>query len=137
MALNVEVSEQYVTFTLESKTFPETEQKQAEKEVIKQFNAGIPNYIFDLTKVGNLEESAVNLFAKINRVCQRESGILLLVSQTDEVLDAVEFLFEDGVVCLPTVHEATEAVFMHDLENELKGEEDEEDMFGFGEAEEL
>lgn len=137
MALNVEVSEQYVTFTLDSKTFPETEQKQAEKEVIKQFNAGIPNYIFDLTKVGSLEESAVGLFAKINRVCQRESGILLLVSQTDEVLEAVEFLFEDGVVCLPTVHEATEAVFMHDLENELKGEENEEDMFGFGEAEEL
>jgi anti-anti-sigma regulatory factor len=137
MPLNIEVSEQYVTFTLDSKNFPEKEQKDAEKEVIKQFNAGIPNYIFDLTKVGSLEESAVNLFAKINRVCQRESGILLLVSKTDEVIDVVESLLEDGVVCLPTAHEATEAVFMHDLENELKGEEDEADMFGFGEAEEL
>jgi anti-anti-sigma regulatory factor len=137
MALNVEVSEQYVTFTLDSKTFSEKEQKNAEKEVIKQFNAGIPNYIFDLTKVDNLEESAINLFAKINRVCQRESGILLLVSKTDEVIDTVASLLEDGVVCLPTAHEATEAVFMHDLENELKGEEDEADMFGFGEAEEL
>ncbi|MDP5139483.1 MAG: anti-anti-sigma factor, partial [Spirosomaceae bacterium] len=100
-------------------------------------NGGIPNYIFDLTTVSKIDDSATSLFTKVNRVCQRESGILLLVSKTDEVLDATEFLLEGGVVCLPTLHEATEAVFMHDLENELKGEEDEEDMFGFGEAEEL
>lgn len=137
MALKVEVSEQYVVLTVSGKSFSENEQKEAEKEVIKHFNGGIPNYIFDLTTVSKIDDSATSLFTKVNRVCHRESGILLLVSKTDEVLDATEFLLEDGVVCLPTLHEATEAVFMHDLENELKGEEDEEDMFGFGEAEEL
>lgn len=137
MALKVEVSEQYVVLSVGGKVFPEAEQKDAEKEVIKHFNGGIPNYIFDLTSVSTLNDAAVTFFGKVNRVCQRESGILILVSKTDEVLDATEQLLEDGVVCLPTLHEATEAVFMHDLENELKGEEDEEDMFGFGEAEEL
>ncbi len=137
MALKTEVSEQYIVLTIGGKSFSENEQKDAEKEVIKHFNGGIPNYIFDLTTVTQLDDSATKLFTKVNRVCQRESGILILVSKTDEVLDATEFLLEDGVVCLPTLHEATEAVFMHDLENELKGEEDEEDMFGFGEPEEL
>lgn len=137
MALKVEVSEQYVILSVGGKVFSEAEQKDAEKEVIKHFNGGIPNYIFDLTSVSKLNDAAVTLFGKVNRVCQRESGILILVSKTDEVLEATEQLLEDGVVCLPTLHEATEAVFMHDLENELKGEEDEEDMFGFGEAEEL
>lgn len=137
MALKIEVSEQYVVLSIGGKVFSDSEQKDAEKEVIKHFNGGIVNYIFDLTSVTTVNDGAVALFGKVNRVCQRESGILILVSKTDEVLDATEFLLEDGVVCLPTLHEATEAVFMHDLENELKGEEDEEDMFGFGEAEEL
>lgn len=137
MALKIDVSEQYVTLSIGGKTFSETDQKNAEKEVIKQFNGGMANYIFDLTSVDTLADSAVALFSKVNRVCQRESGILILVAKTDGVLDASEQLLEEGVVCLPTLHEATEAVFMHDLENELKGEEDEEDMFGFGEAEEL
>lgn len=137
MALKVEVSEQYVVLSIAGKAFPETEQKDAEKEVIKHFNGGIANYIFDLTSVDQLNDAAVALLGKVNRVCQRESGILILVSKTDDVLDATEQLLEDGVVCLPTLHEATEAVFMHDLENELKGEEDEDDLFGFGEAEDL
>lgn len=137
MALKVEVSEQYVVLNIGGKVFSDAEQKDAEKEVIKHFNAGIANYIFDLTSVDKLNDGAVALVEKVNRVCQRESGILILVSKTDKVLDSTEFLLEDGVVCLPTLHEATEAVFMHDLENELKGEVDEEDMFGFGETEEL
>ncbi len=137
MALTIDVSEQYVTLSIGGKTFSETDQKNAEKEVIKQFNGGMANYIFDLTSVDTLADSAVALFSKVNRVCRRESGIMILVSKTDGVLDATEQLLEEGVVCLPTLHEATEAVFIHDLENELKGEEDEEDMFGFGEAEEL
>lgn len=137
MSLKTEISEQYVLFVIDGKNFTEEEQKTAEKEVIQQFNKGMANYVFDLTKLASLDEAGVKLFAKINKVCQREHGILLIATTDENTLDALEFLLEEGVVCLPTVHEATEAVFMHDLENELKGEEDEEDMFGFGEPEDL
>lgn len=137
MALITEISEQYVLFTVSGKNFTEEEQKTSEKEVIQQFNKGVANYIFDLTKLDSIDETSVKLFTKINRVCQREHGILLITTTDGNIIDGIDSLFDMGVVCLPTVHEATEAVFMHDLENELKGEEDEEDMFGFGEPEDL
>lgn len=137
MDFTVEKNEQYVQIKPKTKQLTGENVKNFEKQIVQLYKEGQVNYIADLEEVTLLDENATKLFQKVNKLCERESGILILVSTNDDVLDIIEPLKEEGIVVLATLHEAVEAVFMNDLENEFKDEADEEDMFGFGEDTEV
>lgn len=133
MSLKIDKNEQYVVFT--PSVFGGELLKDLEKEVVQSYKQGIVNYVIDLSSVASANDESKTLLAKINRLCQRESGLLVIAAAEPQVLDIIDELEQDDVLFLPTLHEAVEAIFMNELENEFKDEADEEDMYGFGDDE--
>lgn len=135
MSLKIEKNEQYVVFT--PTVFEGELLKELEKEVVQSYKQGIVNYILDLTDVGTTTSEGKTLLSKINRLCQRESGLLVVAGAAPEILDIIDELEQDDVIFVPTLNEAVEAVFMNEPESEFIDEADEEDMYGFGDDTEV
>ena len=88
------------------------------------FREGFHNLIIDFSTTKNIDNAGISILKKVNMLCSRELGIMVLVSDDDDFLDQlIEGKIRD-VTILPTVEEAIDAVFMNDLENEFGAESD-------------
>lgn len=100
------------------------------------FRESFKNLIIDFTPALSIENGGISTLKKINMLCTRELGIMVLVSDNDDFVDAlIEGKMRD-VTILPTVEEAIDAVFMNELENEFGNDsedfnDDELDAEGF------
>ncbi len=118
----------YVLYTVNLPIFNDTIRQETEKSVASLYSSeGRTEFIIDLQKVQKVGPEGISLFAKIQRIVKKESGIFVLVTNNDPVLDyfAEELLPE--IIILPTVEEAIELVYLHGEEAEY---EDEDDEFG-------
>jgi anti-sigma B factor antagonist len=68
----------------------------------------------------------LSLIRKASKVCRSEGGIFILVSNYDEVVDAIDAEKIPDLIILPTLDEAIDAAFMNELENDFKEEDDDE-----------
>ena len=122
-------SEQYVVFKPESEDFDATLASQIEKNIAGMYSAeGRINFIIDLTSVKEFTSSGIVLFNKVQKICKNESGLLVLVTTEDNLIDTISTQAEDFLLILPSQEEAIDAVFMNELENDFKDEQ--EDEFG-------
>lgn len=97
------------------------------------FREGFHNLIIDFTPTKTIDAVGISTLKKINMLCSRELGLMVLVSDDDDFVDQlIEGKIRD-VTILPTVEEGIDAVFMNDLENEFSGESDDFDDEDFGE----
>ncbi|AEI50713.1 STAS domain-containing protein [Runella slithyformis] len=97
------------------------------------FREGFHNLIIDFTPTKTIDAAGISTLKKINMLCSRELGLMVLVSDDDNFVDQlIEGKIRD-VTILPTVEEGIDAVFMNDLENEFGAESDDFDDEDFGE----
>jgi len=88
------------------------------------FREGFKNLIFDFTTILSTEPAGVSVLKKINFLCTKDLGIMVLISENDDFVNQlIEGKMRD-VTILPTVEEAIDAVFMNELENEFGAESD-------------
>ncbi|MCP9767015.1 anti-anti-sigma factor [Lacihabitans sp. LS3-19] len=121
--------EQYVVFKPESEDFDATLASQIEKNIAGMYSAeGRINFIIDLTSVKEFTSAGIVLFNKVQKICKNESGLLVLVTTDDNLIDTISTQAEDFLLILPSQEEAIDAVFMNELENDFKDEQ--EDEFG-------
>lgn len=116
----------YVLYTVNLPIFNDTIRQETEKSVASLYSSeGRTEFIIDLQKVQKVGPEGISLFAKIQRIVKKESGIFVLVTNNDPVLDhfAEELLPE--IIILPTVEEAIELVYLHGEEAEYDEEDDE------------
>ncbi|MBK9511420.1 MAG: anti-anti-sigma factor [Cytophagaceae bacterium] len=133
--MEINKNEQYIIYKVDGVAMDDAQSAQIEKSIAGLYSAeGKINFIIDLSMVESVSEKALNLFGKVQRICVRESGLLVLVTTNDDILDYVSANAEEFLLFLPTVDEAIDAVFMNEQENDFKEEEDDE--FGIeGESE--
>lgn len=133
--MEINKNEQYIIYKVDGVAMDDAQSAQIEKSIAGLYSAeGKINFIIDLSLVESVSEKALNLFGKVQRICVRESGLLVLVTTNDDILDYVSANAEEFLLFLPTVDEAIDAVFMNEQENDFKEEEDDE--FGIeGESE--
>lgn len=130
MDFTFEKLEKYAKATIPQSSINKELASQIEKAVAGVYSGqGMINYIFDFTAVSNLDEPATILIDKVNKLCKRESGLLVVVTTNDDVIDQI-FESVEKVLILPTNEEALDAIYMNELENEFK-EDGEDDEFGF------
>lgn len=97
------------------------------------FREGFHNLIIDFTPAKTIDTAGISTLKKINMLCSRELGLMVLISDDDDFVDQlIEGKIRD-VTILPTVEEGIDAVFMNDLENEFGAESDDFDDEDFGE----
>jgi anti-anti-sigma regulatory factor len=130
----VKKEEKYIIIKLEQVDFDAELASKFEKTVAGAYSGeGMINFIADLEKVQTVSDAAITLFNKIKKITKKESGLFVLATSNDDLLDNISGKLEEHILMLPTVEEAIDAVFMNELENEFKEEGDEE--FGTDEHE--
>lgn len=90
-------------------------------ELITLHAEGVRNIILDLTDIKYTDSSGLSALLVGNRIVQEEGGIFVLACLSEHTMKLIKISQLDSVLnILPTVEEAVDAVFMHEIEKDLK-----------------
>lgn len=131
MSYSVEKTEHYALIQLNESKFDKSITGEIEKQIVVLYREGLTNMIVDFSKVLEIDESGLSLLRKATRVCRTEQGLFIVCTKDDDILDLIDGEKIPEIVLLPTVDEGIDAVFMNDLENDFREENDDE--FDLGE----
>ncbi|GAB2542923.1 STAS domain-containing protein [Spirosoma aerophilum] len=126
MNYTIEKNEQYALIRLAESQFGDEVAATFETLSRGLFREGYSNIIVDMAPVQSIEQAGLITIRKINRQCTNEVGLLILVTKSDELIDLLDGASISDLTILPTVEEAIDAVFMNELENDFRSEDDDE-----------
>lgn len=90
-------------------------------ELITLHAEGVRNIILDLTDIKYTDSSGLSALLVGNRIVQEEGGIFVLACLSEHTMKLIKISQLDSVLnILPTVEEAVDTVFMHEIEKDLK-----------------
>ena len=135
MNYTIEKNEQYALIRLAESTFGDDVPTDFETLSRGLFREGYSNIIVDIASVQSVDPAGVMVLRKISRQCTNEVGLLIVVTKDDDLIEFLDRANLSDLTIMPTVEEAIDAVFMNDLENDFRSEEDDEyDVGGSVEA---
>ena len=124
MKYTIDKQEKYTLITPEEEKLDSILSPQLKSEFVTLNSEGIRNIILDLSKVKYSDSSGLSAILVANRLCSGDEGLLVLCGLTDHVNKLIKISQLDTVLTiLPSVQEAIDNVFMHELERNLKNEE--------------
>lgn len=87
---------------------------------------GVRNIVLNLADVKYVDSSGLSAILTANRLCTAAEGVLVLASLNSHVEKLIKISHLDTVLnILPTETEAIEAIFMMEIENEIKEQDGE------------
>jgi anti-anti-sigma regulatory factor len=119
MNYKLDKSEQYALINVQEESFNGDVAGEFELVARDLFREGYHNLVVNLSTTRGLDTGGISVLKKINMLCTRELGLMVLVSEDDDFVDKLIDARIRDVTILPTVEEAIDAVFMNDLENEF------------------
>ena len=121
MKITTDKQEKYVLLQLNETKLDATVSPQLKSEFVTLNAEGHKNIIADFSQVKYIDSSGLSAILIANRLCQDANGTFILASVTDHVMKLIKISQLDTVLeLLPTVEEAVDAVFMHELENDFE-----------------
>ncbi|MEM6360114.1 MAG: STAS domain-containing protein [Bacteroidota bacterium] len=124
MKYTIDKQEKYTLLKLHEEKLDSSIAPSLKSELIKIQAEGINNIILDLSEVKYTDSSGLSALLVGNRIVQEDGGIFVLASLSDHTTKLIKISQLDSVLnILPTVEEAVDAVFMHEVEKELGDEE--------------
>ncbi len=126
MDYKIDRSEQYAVITLKETAFTGEIPGLFEAEAREILREDTQNLIVVMNEATTLDASGIATLRKMVRLCATSLGTLVLVTKNDDFMDLLEDSRIPDLVLLPTLEEAIDAVFMHDLENEFGAGDDDD-----------
>lgn len=126
MNYTIEKNEQYALIRLAESQFAEEVSATFDTLSRGLFREGYSNIIIDIEPVQAVDQAGLMTIRKINRQCTNEVGLLILVTKNEELITFLDKANISDLTIMPTVEEAIDAVFMNELENDFRSEEDDE-----------
>ena len=124
MKFSVDKQEKYSLISLNEEKLDSSISPLLKSEFITMNAEGFRNIILDLSKTVICDSSGLSAILVANRLCSGDEGIFILTGLTEHVSKLVKISQLDSVLTiLPTIAEAIDNVFMHELEKGLKEEE--------------
>ncbi|MGF1638315.1 MAG: STAS domain-containing protein [Cyclobacteriaceae bacterium] len=121
MKYSIDKKEQYTLIRLQDDKLDSTLAPNLKTELLTINAEGIENVILDLSDVKYVDSSGLSALLVGNRVSTENGGIFILVGLTEHVNKLIKISQLNNVLnILPTVEEAIDAVFMHEIEKDLK-----------------
>jgi anti-anti-sigma factor len=121
MKYTIDKQEKYTLIQLNETKLDATVSPQLKSEFVTLNAEGNKNIIADLSQVKYIDSSGLSAILIANRLCQDANGTFILAGVTDHVMKLIKISQLDTVLeLLPSVEEAVDAVFMHEIENDLK-----------------
>ena len=126
MNYTIEKNEQYALVRLTETAFADSVAADFETLSRGLFREGYSNIIVDMAPIQSVDQAGTMTLRKINRQCTNEEGLLIVVTKNDDLIEFLDKASLSDLTILPTVEEAVDAIFMNELENDFRSEEDDE-----------
>jgi anti-sigma B factor antagonist len=125
MKYTIDKQDKYSILKLHEEKLDTNIAPQLKSELITLHAEGVKNIILDLSEVKYTDSSGLSALLVGNRIVQEDGGIFVLSRLSDHTLKLIRISQLDSVLnIVPSVEEAVDAVFMNEIENELKNEEE-------------
>jgi anti-sigma B factor antagonist len=121
MKYTIDKQEKYSLLRLHEEKLDSSVAPGLKSELITLHAEGVKNIVLDLAEVKYTDSSGLSALLVGNRIVQEEGGIFILTSLSDHTMKLIKISQLDSVLnILPKVEEAIDAVFMHEIEKDLK-----------------
>jgi anti-sigma B factor antagonist len=121
MKYTIDKQEKYSSLRLHEEKLDSSVAPQLKSELITLHTEGIHNVILDLTEVKYTDSSGLSALLVGNRIMQEDGGIFILASLSEHTMKLIKISQLDTVLnIMPTIEEAVDAVYMHQIEKDLK-----------------
>lgn len=139
MDFKIDRSEKYAVITLKEEQLTDDVPGVLEEKARELLREDYHNLIIVMNEARDIDSAGVITLRKLVRLCSTGLGIMVAVTKSDEFTDLLEDSTIPDLLVLPTLEEAVDAVFMHDLENEFgvgDDDYDDDDYQGISESNE-
>ena len=127
MKFIIEKSEKYSLLQLQEDKLNSLISPELKAEMVKLNAGGIKNIILDLTEVKYVDSSGLSSILVGNRLCDNEGGMMVITGAAEHVMKLIKISHLDTILhILPTKEESIDAIFMNELEKNLRAEDHEE-----------
>ncbi len=124
MKYSVDKQEKYTLLRLNEDKLDSGIAPQLKSEMVTLHAEGVRNIILDLSEVKYTDSSGLSALLVGNRILQEDNGIFVLARLSDHTMKLIKISQLDSVLnILPTVEEGIDAVFMHEIEKDMKDED--------------
>lgn len=121
MKYTIDKQEKYSLLRLHEEKMDSSVAPGLKSELITLHAEGIKNIILDLSEVKYTDSSGLSALLVGNRIFQEEGGIFVLAALSEHTVKLIKISQLDSVLdIMTTVEEAIDAVFMHEIEKDLK-----------------
>ncbi|MDZ4715837.1 MAG: STAS domain-containing protein [Cytophagales bacterium] len=121
MKYTIDKKEKYSLVRLHDDKLDSSIAPSLKSELITLHAEGIRNIILDLSEVKYTDSSGLSALLVGNRILQEDSGVFVLSGLSDHTAKLIKISQLDSVLhIVPTVPEAVDAVFMHEIEKDMK-----------------
>jgi anti-anti-sigma factor len=121
MKYTIDKQDKYSLIRLHEEKLDSNISPKLKSEMITLHAEGVSNIILDLAEVKYTDSSGLSALLVGNRILQEDGGIFILASLSDHTMKLIKISQLDSVLTiLPTTDEAIDAVFMHEIEKDLK-----------------
>ncbi len=123
----IDRKEQYAVISLKEKKLTAELAPELEETARELLREDYNNLILVMDDTTGLVPEAVMTLRKLVQLCKIKLGTLVVATENDDFTVLLEDSNIADLVVLPTLEEAIDAVFMHDLENEFGAGDDDYD----------
>jgi anti-anti-sigma factor len=124
MKYTIDKQEQFTLINLHEEKLDSTLAPQLKSDFVSLHTEGTRNVILDLKEVKYIDSSGLSALLVGNRITNDGGGILVITSISDHVIKLIKISQLDSILnILPSVEEARDAVFMHEIEGDMKEDE--------------
>ncbi len=121
MKYTIDKQDKYSLIRLHEEKLDSNISPKLKSEMITLHAEGVSNIILDLAEVKYTDSSGLSALLVGNRILQEDGGIFILACLSDHTMKLIKISQLDSVLTiLPTTDEAIDAVFMHEIEKDLK-----------------
>ncbi|MCU0419783.1 MAG: STAS domain-containing protein [Cyclobacteriaceae bacterium] len=121
MKYTIDKQEKYTVLSLHEEKLDSSIAPNLKSEMVTLHAEGVRNIILDLAEVKYTDSSGLSALLVGNRILQEDGGIFVLCRLSDHTMKLIKISQLDSVLnILPTVDEGVDAVFMHEIEKDMK-----------------
>lgn len=121
MKYTIDKQDKYSMLRLHEDKMDSSVAPNLKSELITLHAEGVKNIILDLSDVKYTDSSGLSALLVGNRIFQEEGGIFVLAALSEHTVKLIKISQLDSVLNITlTAEEAIDAVFMHEIEKDLK-----------------
>lgn len=123
MKFTIDRHDKYVVIKPHEKILDGSSAHKVKSEFIAINTDGQRNIVLDLSEVKEVDSSGLRSALIAHRLCKSARGVFIIARANHEILNLIELCkLNETLICVPTIVEAEDIIFMEEIEKALLGE---------------